>query len=168
MRRLSHLKSGERASRSLFLQIVSWYKFSILTCRCASAFFRSRIIMCIGTRDVEQYCLFFFFRRALRTTGLLRLVALSKRGRVSLARRQLQVHVCTWLHGTELHGRHRRVWQEPVQTRYLQEYSRILQVSRTTRLNSHIECVSLSRLGSDYTTVCGEASISIGIWGHFF
>jgi len=107
---------------------------AILTCRWASDF-------SIAHNNARRHKMLFqhlsfFFRRALRTTGLLCLVALSERGRVSLARGQLQVHVCTWLHGTELHGRHQRVWQEPVQTRYLQEYSRILQVSRTTRLNT--------------------------------
>ena len=73
-------------------------------------------------------------RRALRATRPLRLVALSKRSRVSLAGGQLQVHVCTRLYWAELRGRHRRMRQEPVQTRLLQEHSRILQVSRTTSL----------------------------------
>lgn len=73
-----------------------------------------------------------FFRRALRAAGLLRLVAVPERGRVSLARGQLQVHVCTWLHRAELRGRHRRVRQGPVHARYLQEHPRVLQVSRNT------------------------------------
>lgn len=116
---------------------------------------------CTTIHDVEHgRSSFFCFRRALRAAGLLRLVALSKRGRVSLARGQLQVHVCTWLHRAELRGRHRRVRQEPVQTRRLQEHSRILQVSRTTALlNGSADCsptlcISLSRnvLGDDYTT----------------
>lgn len=72
------------------------------------------------------------YRRALRATRPLRLLALSKRGRVSIAGGQLQVHVCTRLYGPELRGRHRRMRQEPVQTRLLQEHSRIVQVSRRT------------------------------------
>lgn len=104
-------------------------------------------------KTLNSVSFFFFFRWPLRATRLLRLVALSKWGRVSLARGQLQVHVCTWFHGAELRGRHRRVWEEPVQTRYLQEYSRILQVSRTTRLTVALQhIVFLSRLRNDYTT----------------
>lgn len=72
------------------------------------------------------------YRRALRATRPLRLLALSKRGRVSIAGGQLQVHVCTRLYGPELRGRHRRMRQEPVQTWLLQEHSRIVQVSRRT------------------------------------
>lgn len=129
------------------------------------------------TNTIEHGRSFFFcFRCALCAAGSLRLVALSKRGRVSLARGQLQVHVCTWLHRAELRGRHQRVRQEPVQTRRLQEHSRILQVSRMTLLNGSLAvrptlCVSLSRnvLGDDYTTTTTtDWSEPVGIRGHFY
>lgn len=86
------------------------------------------------------------YRRALRATRPLRLLALSKRGRVSIAGGQLQVHVCTRLYGPELRGRHRRMRQEPVQTRLLQEHSRIVQVSRRTTSLTLSLSLSLSLL----------------------
>ena len=114
-----------------FTDSVYRLKFNVGPVRYGRAFSLVRVQ---EARGVSHVILSLCCRRALRATRPLRLVALSKRSRVSLAGGQLQVHVCTRLYGAELRGRHRRMRQEPVQTRLLQEHSRILQVSRTTSL----------------------------------